>query len=158
MDLYFKQKAFSWFASYDVYYSTGKTAFSVKGEFSMSGTAFRIFDDLGSEVGLVKRKILAWRPTFEIYKHNSHVGNIRKEITFFKPSFSLDMHDWHMEGSFSEWNYTVYDGSNRRIADINKELLKMTDTYRIENVEPENALEVLMLVIAIDAEKASRSR
>ena len=40
---------------------------------------------------------------------------------------------------------------------ITKELLNWTDTYVIDVADPGNALCVLMLVLAIDAEKCSRN-
>ena len=38
-----------------------------------------------------------------------------------------------------------------------KELFHMTDTYVIDVQDPGNALDVLMFVLAIDAEKCSRN-
>ena len=42
------------------------------------------------------------------------------------------------------------------VAVISKELFHMTDTYVLDIVNPEDALYVLMFVLAIDAEKCSR--
>ena len=51
------------------------------------------------------------------------------------------------------WNYrTGYS-----IARVSKELFHMTDTYIIDVQNPGNALDVLMFVLAIDAEKCSRN-
>ena len=61
-----------------------------------------------------------------------------------------------MEGSFLEWDYSVYDGQ-RQVAQISKELLRWTDTYVLDIADPADALYVLMLVLAIDAEKCSRN-
>lgn len=61
-----------------------------------------------------------------------------------------------MEGSFLEWDYYVLGSSGQAIASVSKELLHWTDTYVIDVAEPEDALSVLMLVLAIDAEKCSR--
>ena len=47
--------------------------------------------------------------------------------------------------------------SGEEIAVVSKELMNWTDTYVIDVVYPENALDVLMLVLAIDAEKCSRN-
>ena len=50
-------------------------------------------------------------------------------------------------------NYrTVYS-----IARVSKELFHMTDTYVIDVQDPGNALDALMFVLAIDAEKCSRN-
>ena len=61
-----------------------------------------------------------------------------------------------MEGSFLEWDYAVYSGQ-RQVAQISKELFHWTDTYVLDVADPADALYVLMLVLAIDAEKCSRN-
>ena len=43
------------------------------------------------------------------------------------------------------------------IARVSKELFHMTDTYVIDVQDPGNALDALMFVLAIDAEKCSRN-
>lgn len=56
-----------------------------------------------------------------------------------------------------EWEYNILDQSGYQIASISKELLRMTDTYVIDVRDSENALEALMFVLAMDAEKCSRN-
>ena len=56
-----------------------------------------------------------------------------------------------------EWDYNILDASGRPVASISKEILKWTDTYVLDIAEERNALYVLMVVLAIDAEKCSRS-
>ena len=54
-------------------------------------------------------------------------------------------------------DYSILDQSGYQIAKISKELLRMTDTYVIDVQDPENTLDALMFVLAIDAEKCSRN-
>ena len=56
-----------------------------------------------------------------------------------------------------EWDYSILDQSGYQIAKISKELLRMTDTYVFDVQDSENALDALMFVLAIDAEKCSRN-
>ena len=56
-----------------------------------------------------------------------------------------------------EWDYSILDRNSYLIASISKELLHMTDTYVIDVSDSENALDALMFVLAIDAEKCSRN-
>ena len=51
-----------------------------------------------------------------------------------------------------QWNYTLYDETGREAAVISKQILNLTDTYVLSIADPKNALLVLMIVIAIDAE------
>ena len=49
MKLLFKQRMFSWFDSYDIYYENGEAAYTVKGQLSW-GHCLKIFDARGTEV------------------------------------------------------------------------------------------------------------
>ena len=138
MKLLFKQRLFSWFDSYDIYDEAGNTVYVVKGQFSW-GHKLAIYDAYGNEVGMVVQKVLTFLPKFEIYKNGSYIGCLIKEFSFLTP------------------HYNILDRSGYQIAKISKELLRMTDTYVIDVQDPGNALDALMFVLAIDAEKCSRN-
>lgn len=156
MKLLFKQRFFSWFDSYDIYDEAGNTVYVVKGELSW-GHLLKIYDTAGNEVGMVKQKVLTWLPKFEMYIGNDYIGCINKEFSFFKPKFSIDCNGWRIDGDWLEWDYTIQNASGQDIATVSKELWKWTDTYTIDVQNPCDALHVLMLVLAIDAEKCSRN-
>ncbi len=156
MKLLFKQRFFSWFDSYDIYDEAGNTVYVVKGELSW-GHLLKIYDAAGNEVGMVKQKVLTWLPKFEMYIGNDYIGCINKEFSFFKPKFSIDCNGWQIDGDWLEWDYTIQNASGQEIATVSKELWKWTDTYTIDVQNPGDALHVLMLVLAIDAEKCSRN-
>lgn len=50
------------------------------------------------------------------------------------------------------------DESYDTVAIIRKEIFNVTDTYVIDVKDPENALDALMFVLAIDAEKCTRNK
>lgn len=156
MRLWFKQRFFSWFDGYDIYDEAGETVYVVKGQLSW-GHRLKIFDRFGSEVGMVRERVFAFLPKFEMYLGQRYIGSIRKEFTFFKPKYNVDCNGWHVEGNFLEWDYNIYDQSGRRVALVSKQLFNWTDTYSIDVVNPSDAVYALMLVLAIDAEKCSRS-
>ena len=155
MKLLFKQRFFSWFDSYDIYDEDGNTVFVVKGELSW-GHLLRIYDADGHEVGHIAEKIFTWLPKFEMYLGDRYLGCISKEFSFFKPKFNIDCNGWHVEGDWFEWDYSILNTSGQEIATVSKELWNWTDTYVIDVRDPEDALCILMLVLAIDAEKCSR--
>ena len=139
--LLFKQRLFSWFDSYDIYDETEQTVYVVKGQLAW-GHCLKIFNVYGEEVGTVKEKVLTLLPKFEVYE---------------KERYDIDFNGWHIEGGYMEWDYTIVGLGGQRIAAISKELFHMTDTYVMDIVNPEDALYVLMFVLAIDAEKCSRN-
>ena len=156
MKLLFKQRAFSWFDSYDIYDEAGNAVYTVKGQISW-GHTFKIYDARNNEIGMIQEKVFSFLPKFEIYQGNEYTGCITKEFTFFKPTFDIDYNGWHVEGDFWEWDYRIMNGNGHCIAMVTKEIFNWTDTYTIDVENPEDALGALMLVLAIDAEKCSRN-
>ena len=156
MKLLFKQRFFSWFDSYDIYDEAENTVYTVEGQLAW-GHCLKIFDAYRNEIGMVQQKILTLLPKFEIYMDGRYVGCISKEFSFFKPVFNIDYNGWHVEGDFFEWDYSILDSTGQCVATVSKELFKWTDTYVIDVYDSQDALSVLMLVLAIDAEKCSRN-
>lgn len=155
MKLLFKQRFLSWLDSYDIYDESENVVYTVKGQLSW-GHKLVIYDAAGREVGMVSQKIFTFLPKFEIYKGGQYIGCLNREFSFFKPHYNLDYNGWHIDGSIMEWDYQVLDGIGNNIANVSKELFKFTDTYVLNINNPQDALDVLMFVLAIDAEKCSR--
>ena len=156
MKLLFKQRLFSWFDSYDIYDEAGNTIYVVKGELSW-GHLLRIYDAAGNDLGMIKEKVLTWLPKFEMYLGDRHIGCISKEFSFFKPRYNIDCNGWRINGDWLEWDYTIQNAAGRSVAMVSKEIWNWTDTYVINVSDPQDALYVLMMVLAIDAEKCSRN-
>lgn len=156
MKLLFKQRFFSWFDSYDIYDEAGNTVYVVKGELSW-GHLLRIYDAAGNDLGMIKEKVLTWLPKFEMYLGERYIGCISKEFSFFKPRYNIDCNGWQISGGWLEWDYTIQGSSGQTVATVSKEIWNWTDTYAIDVSDPQDALCVLMMVLAIDAEKCSRN-
>ena len=101
--------------------------------------------------------MLTFLPQFELYEGETYLGCIRREFTFFRPSFTLDFRNWTVDGNWLEWDYEIRDGAGQTVAEISKEVLHWSDTYVLDVKRPEDALYVLMVALAIDAEKCSRN-
>lgn len=156
MRLLFKQRLFSWLDSYDIYNEAGEPVYTVQGQLAW-GHCLKIFDVAGRELGTVKEKVFTVFPTFEIYLGEQYMGCINKEFSFLKPRFNIECNGWTVDGNWLEWDYRILDPAGREVAVVSKELFHWADTYVLDITQPQDALCVLMLVLAIDAEKCSRS-
>lgn len=154
MKLLFKQRFFSWLDSYDIYDEAGNTVYTVEGKLSW-GHRLEILNAGGSPLGTVKEEVFTFLPRFAMYLGEEYIGQIKKEFTFFKPVFTLDCNGWQVEGNLFEWDYTITDAYGAEVAYLSKELLHVTDTYVLDIPDPQNALLVLMIALAIDAAKCS---
>lgn len=155
MKLLFKQRAFTWFDSYDIFDEAGDTVYTVQGRLAW-GHRLEISDAAGNYLGQVRQEVLTFRPRFSLFIGEHCVGQLRKEFALFKPVFTLDCNGWEIEGNFWEWDYRVTEGS-RIVMTVSKELFHWTDTYQMDIADPRDALLCLMIVLAIDAEKCSRN-
>ena len=156
MKLLFKQRVFSWFDSYDIYDESGRAVYTVKGELAW-GHLLRVQDSNGNEIGMLKQRIFTWLPKFEIYIYGQYVGCVNKEFSLFTPKFNVDFNGWHVQGDWLGWDYSIYNSQAHTIAAVSKEIFHWSDTYVLNIYNPQDALYVLMLVLAIDAEKCSNN-
>lgn len=122
------------------------------------GTLLENFDAFGNEIGTVEERILTLLPKFEIYMGDHYIGCISKELTFFKPKYNIDYNGWHIEGNIFEWDYSILGTNGQNIATVSKQLFNWTDTYMLNIYDSQDALYVVMFVLAIDAEKCSKNR
>ena len=156
MKLYFKQRFFSWFDSYDIYGEDGQTLYTVEGKLAW-GHKLHILNAAGEHIATVKEVVLTLLPRFELYLGEQRIGCIQKKLTFFRPQYQIDCNGWQISGDWLEWDYTIQDSSGQTVATVSKEIWNWTDTYAIDVLDPQDALCVLMMVLAIDAEKCSRN-
>lgn len=156
MKLLFKQKLFSWFDSYDIYNEQQEAVYQIQGKMSW-GHCLHIYDQNNNFLGCVKETIMTLLPKFEMYIHDEYIGEIKKEFTFLKPVFTIECNGWSVEGDMFEWDYQIVDAQGNLIASVSKEIFNWTDSYVLDIVEPQNALYVLMIALAIDAEKCSKN-
>lgn len=155
MKLLFRQRFFSWFDSYDIYNEDGAVAYTVQGQLSW-GHKLHVLDAGGAHIATVKEVVFSLMPCFELYIGGNYVGRLRRKFTFFKPTYYFDFNDWRVSGGFLEWDYSIM-GSNGAVAVVSKQVLKLTDTYVIDVLNPKDALLALMFTLAVDAEKCSRN-
>lgn len=155
MKLYLKEKILSVLDSFNVYDEHDDIYFKVKGKLAF-GHKLVIYDAKGEEVGMVKEKIIDILPTFSLYKDGKKVGECKKKLTLIKPKFDVDFNDWEIKGNWLEWDYSICDKKDKVVAVISKKLFRLTDTYVIDVKDREDALDALMVVLAIDAEKCRR--
>ncbi len=153
MQLYIKQKVFSWVANFNVTDEQQQTVYKVQGEIFSWGHKLHIFDASGNEVAMISQKLMSWLP-----KYNINIGGheiiLTKELTFLKPKYRLEGSPWSLEGDFWNHDYKLVDGSNE-IMSIRKEWFTWGDTYELTIHEPKYHLLALAITLAVDCVLAS---
>lgn len=155
MRLTFKQKAISLLDSYEVFDDKENTVYTVKGKFAF-GKSFEVYDRNGRMVGAIKQKLMVLMPQFDIYQDDICVGSIKRKFAFGRQNFDIEYQDWHVNGDYMGREYSVVDSKAHIVARIAKMRFQWTDTYVLDIPNDADALSILMLVIAIDADKDNR--
>lgn len=152
MILTFKQKMVSLAGKYEVFDEEGQVAYKIQGRIRVP-KKYDISNAQGEKVASLKSKIFDILPQFRLFVDGQEVGRVKKKFTFFTQKFKVDCNGWKIDGNIVGWNYSIVDANNALVASMEKKLWHMTDQYVLNIVDPKDALLVLMIVLAIDAEK-----
>lgn len=155
MILTFKQKALTLLGKYKVYDQDDNEVYDVQGKFTIP-KKFVVCDTSGNEIGAVKGKLIDFFPTFRIFKNGKEVGYVKKGIKLFGDKFNINFNNWRVDGDIFGWNYTVVDQNNNVVATLSKHVINLFDVYTLNIVDPKDALDIMLLAIAIDMEKANQ--
>ncbi len=148
MKLLFKEKAFSWLDSYEIYNENKEVLFKVKAQFTLMKT-LNVYDSSDNHIATLEENF-SIKPKYTIKINNETVGTIIKEFTFFKTELNIDYNGWNVNGDFWDWNYTINE-NGKHIANINKEFTWLNHTYTIDVDDENNVLMALLVVLTIDA-------
>lgn len=151
MNLYIKQKVFSWSDRYNVFDENGNPVFEVEGEVFSWGAKIHLYDLNNNELFYIKQKLMVFLPEYEIYTGDTLRAIIKKEFTLFTPRLDVQSSfgDFVIEGNFFDMDFTIMC-NNLMLGEIHKEWLTFGDSYCLSIVNPENAAFFTSLVIAID--------
>lgn len=137
----------------DILDESGRPVFHVDGKVFTLRDRLVIEDLSGREVASVHRKLLAFRPTYEIEIGGREVAELRKHFfTPFRDKFTIDVpgpDDLEMTGSLLDHDFTIRRG-DRVVATVSKAWLTLRDTYGVEIAPGEDDLLILASVLALD--------
>ena len=149
MELYIKQKVFSWGDKFTVKDASGRDKYIVEGEVFSWGKKLHIYDMTGREAAFIKQEVWSFLPRYYVFCGDEQVAEIKKEFTFLFPRYSIQGLGWEIEGSFWEHDYEVtQDG--QPIVSISKEWMTWGDSYELDISNPADELVALAVVLTID--------
>ena len=136
----------------------GTIAYTIKGSPSLT-RKLTIYDGNGQPVGLVHQAFLSLLPCFEIIRNGEKLGTIQQKLTFASAQARYELQwGWQADGNVWGWDYEVRDDAGGLVGTIQTELWHLSDHFSIHYEREEDALPLLMLVLAIDALQDSASQ
>lgn len=150
MSLYIKQKIFTWGDKFSVYDENGNEKYYVRGEVFTLGKKLHLYDKSGNELAFIEQKPFSFLPKFNIIRRGCDVAQVIKEFTFFKQRYTVDGFGWLVQGNFFDHAYEITRGGTS-VASVSKEWFTLGDAYEIRFAEGADEVNVLSVVLVIDA-------
>src|SRR5262249_1941964 len=106
-----KQKILAWGDDFVIRDESGRDAFIVDGQVFSGGDKLSLQEaGSGREVAFISQKVLAWGPTYEIWRGGLMAAVVKKELfTFLSCRFFVDVpgpDDLEAEGDFMDHEYS----------------------------------------------------
>lgn len=148
-----KQKLLSWGDDFHIRDEEGRELFYVDGKGFSLGNQLAFKDPQGHELAYIKQKLLAWGPTYEVFRDGALAATVKKELfAFFHHRFEVDVpgpDDLEAEGDFMDQEYTFRRG-DRVVATVSRRWFSFSDTYGIEVADGEDDVLILASAVVID--------
>jgi uncharacterized protein YxjI len=148
-----RQKLLSWGDDFVIRDDDGQDAFFVDGKVFTLGHQLSFQDMEGNELAYIRQKLLAWGPTYEIYRDGQLQAIVKKSLfTLIHCRFSVDVpgpDDLEARGNFTDHEYE-FERDGRTVAVVSKRWFSWTDTYGVEIADGEDDILILAATVVID--------
>ena len=148
-----RQKLFSWGDDFTIKDDAGNDVFFVDGKAFSIGDKLSFQDMQRSELAFIRQRLLAWGPTYEVYRGGALAATVKKQLfTFFTCRFTVDVpgpDDLEAAGDFLDHEYEFRRGG-RAVATVSKRWFSWTDTYGVDIADREDDVLVLAATVVID--------
>ncbi len=157
MNLYIKQRVFSFKDKFFVYDEFQNVKYYIESELFTIGKKFHLYDALGNECAFIHQRVLSLLPRYYISKNGSDIALVTKKIAFATQKYEIDGLNWTVSGDFFAHDYIIR-GNGGNIAFVKKKWLSWGDTYEINIINERDIPSVLAVIIIIDAALARENR
>lgn len=148
MNLYIKQKIFSWADTFSVMDANGSILYSVVGKIFSIAKKLTIYQN-DKEVARIEKKLISLLPKFYVYVGDQQIAEIQKHISFLHDKYSVVGLDWDIQGNIWSHDYTI-SKKGQIVATIHKKWFTWGDTYEMNISDNVNQVIALAVIIAID--------
>lgn len=150
MNLYIRQRFFSWGDKFAIYDQNGNPRYYVEGEVFSWGKRLHLYDLQGKELAYIQQKVFTFLPRYYIFRSGVQVAEVVKEFTFFHHEYSVGGFGWKVHGDFLSHDYEIAAG-NRPIVTVRKEWFTLGDAYQLSIMPEIDEIAAVSVVLVIDA-------
>ena len=150
MNLYIKQRIFSWGDRFSIYDESGAERYRVEGEVFTFGKKLHLLDLSGNELAYIEQRVFSFLPTYRVYRDGRQIAEVVKEFTFFKQEYTVRGPEWTVHGDFWDHSYEIVDGV-MTVASVSKEWFTLGDAYEISLGAGVDEIRAIAVCLVIDA-------
>lgn len=148
-----RQKLLSWGDDYYIKDEAGNDVWFVDGKAFSIGSKLSFQDLHGNELAFIRQKLLAWGPTYEIWRAGQLAAVVKKQLlALLHHRFTVDVpgpDDLEVEGNLSDHEYAFRRG-DRTVATVSKAWFRLGDTYGIDIADGEDPVLILASAVVVD--------
>ncbi len=130
----------------------GRDLYQVDGAAISIGRRLTIKDLKGHELATIQQALIAFTPTFDIRVKGGTSAKVSMKILTITDRLKIDVPGWddlEARGDLFHHEYSIYRGG-RKLAQVSKAWIAMTDSYGIEIEEDEDVILLLSCAVVID--------
>lgn len=148
-----RQRLFSFGDDFHIKNADGQDVFFVDGKVFSLGDKLSFQDMAGNELAVVRQKLIAFSPSYEIYRGGQLAATVKQSLfTLFRAHFAIDVpgpDDLEAEGDFLDHEYSFSRGG-RTVATVSKHWFSFSDTYGVDIAAGEDDVLLLASTVVID--------
>ncbi len=150
MNLYIKQKVFSFKDKFFVYDEMGNERYCVEGEVFSFGKKLHVYDKSGSRLADINQEVFSFMPKYRVTTSENRSFEVKRLFTFFQPEYTVEPFGWRVIGNFFEHCYEISNGAGA-IAQVERDWFTFGDAYAIRIADGIDAISAISVVLIIDA-------
>lgn len=136
--------------TYNVFTEDEKLEYKVIADLFSFVRQFSVYDNNENLIGRIRKKYISVLPTYIITKCGIDIGTINRKTTLLKTEFEIKYKNYIAKGDILNWNFEIINANNKVIANITKEPLHLVSSHKINILNKEDAVDIILLVIAIE--------
>jgi uncharacterized protein YxjI len=148
-----RQRLFSFGDDFHIKDADGQDVFFVDGKVFSLGDKLSFQDMAGNELAVVRQKLIAFSPTYEIYRAGQLSATVKQSLfTLFRAHFAVDVpgpDDLDAQGDFLDHEYS-FERRGQTVATVSKRWFSFSDTYGVDIAPGEDDILILASTVVID--------
>jgi uncharacterized protein YxjI len=160
------QKPYTFKESFQIFDERENVKYVVKGKLVSATHDLTVYDASGKiKLGRVKEKLVSWRSPFSMEAHpqdfviemgGKKLGKMKSRFSFGKRKFKFTFNNWTLEGNIFGLKYKVLDGKEK-VMEVSEKVWTIGDIYYLDITNPDNELLCILILLAIDSSRTSKS-